>query len=71
MHAKGGGAYGKLVITEDISKYTKASVLQKGKTTRMLARFSTVAGVKQVQRMLKEMLEVLRLNFIQKREIGI
>ncbi|VYS87631.1 Catalase [Campylobacter ureolyticus] len=30
VHAKGGGAYGKLVITEDISKYTKASVLQKG-----------------------------------------
>ena len=44
VHAKGGGAYGKLVITEDISKYTKASVLQKGETTRMLARFSTVAG---------------------------
>jgi catalase len=44
VHAKGSGAYGTLEITEDISKYTKAKVLQKGEKTRMLLRFSTVAG---------------------------
>lgn len=44
VHAKGWGAYGTLKITEDISKYTRASALQKGATTPMLARFSTVAG---------------------------
>ncbi len=44
VHAKGSGAFGQLVITEDISKYTKAKVLQKGETTKMLLRFSTVAG---------------------------
>jgi catalase len=46
VHAKGSGAFGELVITEDISKYTKAKVLQKGETTKMLLRFSTVAGEK-------------------------
>src|SRR5574344_1438932 len=46
VHAKGSGAYGVLEITEDISKYTKAKVFQKGETTRVLARFSTVAGEK-------------------------
>ena len=30
VHAKGWGAYGQLVITADISKYTKAKALQKG-----------------------------------------
>lgn len=44
VHAKGSGAFGELVITQDISKYTKAKVLQKGETTKMLLRFSTVAG---------------------------
>lgn len=44
VHAKGSGAYGVLEITEDISKYTKAKVFQKGETTRVIARFSTVAG---------------------------
>ncbi|MDC0737101.1 catalase [Cognatishimia sp. SS12] len=44
VHAKGWGAYGALRITEDISQYTKAKALQKGATTPMLARFSTVAG---------------------------
>ncbi|WP_313822057.1 catalase [Citricoccus sp.] len=43
-HAKGAGAYGTLEITEDISKWTKADFLQRGKKTDMLARFSTVAG---------------------------
>ena len=31
-------------MLEDVSKYTKADFLQPGKKTRMLARFSTVAG---------------------------
>jgi len=44
VHAKGSGAYGVLEIFEDISKYTKAKVFQKGEKTRVLARFSTVAG---------------------------
>lgn len=44
VHAKGSGAFGTLTITEDISKYTKAKVLQKGSVTPMLIRFSTVAG---------------------------
>jgi catalase len=44
MHAKGWGAYGQLTVTEDISKYTKAKVLQKGKVTPMFIRLSTVAG---------------------------
>ncbi|GAA4836900.1 MAG: catalase [Nesterenkonia sp.] len=43
-HAKGAGAFGTLEVTEDISQYTKADFLQKGKKTEMLARFSTVAG---------------------------
>lgn len=44
VHANGSGAYGELKITHDISKYTKAKVLQKGEVTPMLVRFSTVAG---------------------------
>src|SRR5271156_6188466 len=44
VHAKGWGAHGTLVITGDISAYTKAAALQPGKKTPMLARFSTVAG---------------------------
>ncbi|RAZ61474.1 catalase [Campylobacter hyointestinalis] len=44
VHAKGSGAYGELEITEDISKFTKASVLQKGEKTKLFIRFSTVAG---------------------------
>ena len=43
-HAKGSGAFGVLEITEDVSKYTKAALFQKGVSTEMLARFSTVAG---------------------------
>ncbi|WP_418186307.1 catalase [Aliarcobacter vitoriensis] len=46
VHAKGSGAFGELEITEDISKYTKAKVLQKGEKTKLLLRFSTVAGEK-------------------------
>src|SRR5258707_2933299 len=44
QHAKGSGAYGTLTITHDITKYTKAKVLQKGKKTEAFLRFSTVAG---------------------------
>src|SRR5450631_2340603 len=44
VHAKGTAAYGTLTITGDISKYTKASALQPGAKTDMIARFSTVAG---------------------------
>ncbi|WP_336249306.1 catalase [Stomatohabitans albus] len=43
-HAKGSGAFGEFVVTGDVSKYTKADFLQPGKTTRVLHRFSTVAG---------------------------
>ncbi len=43
-HAKGAGAFGELVITHDISKYTKAALFQPGARTRALLRFSTVAG---------------------------
>jgi catalase len=44
VHAKGWGAFGTLTVTGDISKYTKAKVLQPGAKTDMIARFSTVAG---------------------------
>ena len=45
VHAKGWGAYGALTITHDITRYTKAKIFSEiGKTTEVLARFSTVAG---------------------------
>ena len=44
MHAKGWGAYGTFTVTHDISKYTKAKVLQPGAVTETFTRFSTVAG---------------------------
>lgn len=44
VHANGSAAFGTLSITNDISKYTKAKVLQKYATTKLLLRFSTVAG---------------------------
>ncbi|MDN5756182.1 MAG: catalase, partial [Micrococcaceae bacterium] len=43
-HAKGGGAFGELTITEDVSKYTRAAVFQPGAKSETLARFSSVAG---------------------------
>jgi catalase len=43
-HAKGSGAFGVLNTTEDVSRYTKAALFQKGASTKVLARFSTVAG---------------------------
>ena len=44
VHAKGSGAFGVFETTEDVSAYTKAALFQRGTTTEMLARFSTVAG---------------------------
>ena len=43
-HAKGSGAFGVFETTEDVSQYTRAALFQKGAKTKMLARFSTVAG---------------------------
>lgn len=45
MHAKGSGAYGTFVVTQDITKYTKAKIFSEiGKKTDLFVRFSTVAG---------------------------
>ncbi|ESR22429.1 catalase [Lutibaculum baratangense] len=45
VHAKGSGAYGKLTITNDISKYSCASIFSKvGNECEAFLRFSTVAG---------------------------
>ncbi|QMU71408.1 catalase [Streptacidiphilus sp. P02-A3a] len=44
VHAKGSGGYGHFQVTGDVSGYTSADVFQPGRRTRMLARFSTVAG---------------------------
>ncbi|MDF1758165.1 MAG: catalase [Legionellaceae bacterium] len=45
VHAKGAGAFGTFTITNDISKYTCASLFSKvGNSCDMLIRFSTVAG---------------------------
>src|SRR6202521_2008072 len=44
VHAKGWGAYGTLTISGDISRYTKAKLLQPGACTPLVLRFSTVAG---------------------------
>ncbi|HSR86780.1 MAG TPA: catalase [Streptosporangiaceae bacterium] len=43
-HAKGGGAFGRFEVTNDVSAYTKAAVFQQGTKTDTLIRFSTVAG---------------------------
>lgn len=44
VHAKGGGAFGEFVVTEDVSKYTRAAVFQPGAVTETVQRFSSVAG---------------------------
>ncbi|WP_025916915.1 catalase [Herminiimonas sp. CN] len=45
VHAKGTGAYGKLTVTHDISRYSKAKIFDAvGKQTDLFMRFSTVAG---------------------------
>jgi catalase len=43
-HAKGGGAFGTFVVTDDVSRFTKAAVFQPGTDTEVVLRFSTVAG---------------------------
>ncbi|CAF0786115.1 unnamed protein product [Adineta steineri] len=44
VHAKGGGAFGVFEATDDLSDICKAKVFKKGSQTRVLMRFSTVAG---------------------------
>jgi len=45
VHAKGSAAYGTFTVTQDITRYTKASIFAKvGKKTDCFLRFSTVAG---------------------------
>jgi len=45
VHAKGAGAHGTFTVTNDITKYTKASIFAKvGKKTATFTRFSTVGG---------------------------
>ncbi len=45
VHAKGWGAFGTLTVTQDISRFTRAKLFgEVGRSTPMLARFSTVAG---------------------------
>ncbi|MGC7406699.1 catalase [Pandoraea pneumonica] len=45
VHAKGSGAYGKLTITHDITRFSRARVFEAiGKETPVFLRFSTVAG---------------------------
>ncbi len=43
-HAKGGGAFGRFVVTDDVSRFTKAAVFQPGSEVETLLRFSSVAG---------------------------
>lgn len=45
MHAKGSGAFGVFTVTNDVTKYSCASVFAEvGKKTELFVRFSTVAG---------------------------
>src|SRR6266849_269623 len=45
VHAKGSGAFGTFTVTRDITGYSRAKLFEQvGKTTEILARFSTVAG---------------------------
>ncbi|MBQ0117716.1 MAG: catalase [Flavobacterium sp.] len=45
VHAKGTGAFGKFVVTHDITKYSRAKIFSAvGKETPMFIRFSTVGG---------------------------
>jgi catalase len=47
VHAKAAGAHGTLIVTQDITKYTKAKLFSEiGKKTEVIGRFSTVAGEK-------------------------
>lgn len=45
VHAKGTGAFGKFVVTHDITAYTRAKIFSEiGKETPLFIRFSTVGG---------------------------
>lgn len=45
VHAKGTGAHGRLTITQDLSRYTRAALFARaGNSCEVFARFSTVAG---------------------------
>ena len=44
VHAKGVGAHGYFESFEDVSQWTKAAFMKKGKHTDVFVRFSTVAG---------------------------
>ncbi len=45
VHAKGVGAHGTFIVTNDITQYSKARIFSEvGKETPMICRFSTVAG---------------------------
>lgn len=45
VHAKGSGAFGHLVVTKDITRYTRAKLFSEvGKQTPLFLRFSTVGG---------------------------
>jgi catalase len=68
VHAKGWGAHGTLTITGDISKYTKAKVLQPGAKTDLILRFSTVAAA---QPMPNATCAALRSSSIRRKAIGI
>lgn len=46
VHARGSAAHGVFEAKEDISQYTCADFLKKGKKTPVFVRFSTVAGFK-------------------------
>lgn len=47
VHAKGTGAFGRFVVTHDISQYSRAKIFSEiGKETKMFIRFSTVGGEK-------------------------
>ena len=70
VHAKGSGAFGVLEMTEDISKYTKAKVLQTGEKTKLLLRFPTVAGERGAADAERDV-RGFALKFIQKRVTGI
>src|SRR5271168_5229328 len=43
-HAKGGGAFGTFAVSDDVSAFTKAALFQPGTQTKVVVRFSTVAG---------------------------
>jgi catalase len=44
VHARGSGAHGVFVATDDISHLSRAAVFKKGEETEVFVRFSTVAG---------------------------